>query len=1628
MITFKPSAWLGMLSVLLTVVCWSSPAAADLIFKANKDEEIVADCDRYAATPEAAIDQSMVCVNSKSQLLNYFRDAQVPPTQPDGTKQYCLKTYLQSNNNFYASCAYHSTGRFVVECVPPQSANYNTGTCEAAPPAGCQEGEQLPGCADAGAPREKKQQGDPCDAREKNPINAATGNKYQREVDYTSPTGLTFARSYNSRSNEAGVLGAAWRHEWQAALKRYDSSAGSYVVATRDDGRAYYFTLTNGLWVNESDIKARLTQIANGYELTDGSVRKETYDAQGRLVQVDAGGPRKFTLAYAGNVLSTISDQFGHTLTLGYDGQGRLATVTAATSTVATFGYTNGNLTSVTYPGSNYPRVYHYEDANLSHALTGITDENNARYATWGYDAQTNRATSSEHAGGADGGQFQYNANGTTTITDSTGLVRIRGFAFSQGAYKAESTTAPGTSCGENSAATTYDANGFVAERTDFNGNVTQYSPNSRGLEESRTEAFGTSLARTITTQWHATFRLPMQIDEPGRRTTYTYDATGNRLTETVLDMATSESRTTTWTYNSLGQTATVDGPRTDVSDVTTYAYYVCTTGAQCGQVYTITNALGQVTTITSYDGHGNPLTIVDPNGVTTTLTYDSRQRLKTRSVAGATTTFDYDNVGQLDKATLPGGAFLDYTYDAAHRLTDIQDNDGNKIHYTLDTEGNRTAEEVFDPSLVLKRKGSQVFNALGRLEQVKNAAGTVVTEYGYDPQGNRTSRRDYESPSVSFLTTYTPDALNRIKTVTSPDGPTQYNYNALNQLGSVEDPKHLTTIYTLNALGDLKQLDSPDTGVTQYPIYDAAGNRKRQVDARGVQVDYTYDALNRLTFVDYYGTSAEDVTYSYDSTLVTYGKGRLTGIVDQSGVTTLSYDARGNVTQESRVINGTTYVTGYGYDTADRLTSITYPGGRVVTYLRNTLGQVYKVTTTNGGSTTDVLTTVSYLPFGGIKNYGLGSSVIVTRSHDLDYRLTEIKDQGTALIQDVMLYPNLRGDIDATADLLTPARSQTFDYDAMSRLTSATGLYGSQGFTYDAVGNRLTQSTDVYTYPTTSHRLTSISNGTSFSYNAAGNITAKGSLGLTYNSANRASSVGSVSNVYNAAGQRVIKTAGGQSTVFHYDRQGHLISESITGGPFLRRDYFWLDDLPVALEPTPTEAQAIVDNVDAGFTTTGTWTTSTLAPGYTGTNYVYRANAAVYEVDDGAKTGSWTRVTEQGFQGDYWLSACSGTPTNTWNLTVAQSGNYRVYARWVPPDASPTNAIFTVTHAGGTTNYPRDLNTGTDQWVLLGTHSFTSTGQVKLAGAVSGTCLSADAVRLEYVPVETANWAAPAAATYDVSAWIMYYSLHSSAVTYRITHAGGTTDVVRNQQAGGASWHPLGTFTFNGTAGQGVKVFANSTGMVMADAVRFQHSRYYYHLDHLGTPQKMTNQDQQVVWDASYEPFGKATVLSGTLTQPLRFPGQYFDAETGLHQNWNRDYDPSTGRYLQSDPDGLKGGINTYLYAKANPVRFVDPRGLSPVDCAFGNAAGCGTNDIPPAPSLRELCAEACRQRCREQYDREHDQILEETAGVYFDCRQIADPRRRTDCMLFAMRASYDVKNLLAIRRRNQCIASCGN
>jgi len=130
--------------------------------------------------------------------------------------------------------------------------------------------------------------------------------------------------------------------------------------------------------------------------------------------------------------------------------------------------------------------------------------------------------------------------------------------------------------------------------------------------------------------------------------------------------------------------------------------------------------------------------------------------------------------------------------------------------------------------------------------------------------------------------------------------------------------------------------------------------------------------------------------------------------------------------------------------------------------------------------------------------------------------------------------------------------------------------------------------------------------------------------------------------------------------------------------------------------------------------------------------------------------------------------------------------------------------------------------------------------------------------------------------------------------------------------------------------------------------------SIYYVHTDQLGTPRKVTRpSDNKLAWRWDADPFGTVAPNQnpqslGTFVYNLRFPGQYYESETALSYNYFRDYDPKVGRYIESDPIGLRGGVNAYAYVRGNPLTYRDPSGEFGVfGFGFGVAAGAAAGYV---------------------------------------------------------------------------------
>lgn len=1003
----------------------------------------------------------------------------------------------------------------------------------------------------------------PADGLYGNPCDAASGNKLEYADDFVGGGGApAFSRTYNSQLMVNLGPGYGWTHNHAAHLEH---KSDGVIHLHLGSGRIVPFTKFLFFWYADPDVRLSLTEGAETYTVAYPSGQREVFNKLGNMTaRINALGQATTYTYNSSGLLTRITGPFGHALTLAYDGSTRLSTMTNPSGGITRYTYdTRSNLIKVTYPGGDY-RQYHYENPAFTHALTGITDEKLVRYATFGYDAQ-GRATSTEHAVtdntvGQERFTFAYGApdvqssfdegeTTTTVVTDAGGHAQTLTFTNQHGGKLLTSRVS--NADGKQLVQSFNDEN-LLISRTDEEGRTTSYTYNGAGQLESVTEAMGTAQARTTTIEYLSTaLDLPTRIESPSVATgltkvlTVAYDIDNRPATVTesgYTPAGQAVSRTFGITYNTHSQVTVIDGPRTDVSDITQFEYYECTTGVQCGQLYRITNAAGHITTFNSYDAAGRLLSVTDPRGVITTYTYSTRGWVtgvtETPPVGAArTTTYTYDKVGQLITATLPGGLALTFVYDAAHDLKSVTDGLGNQVVYAYDSRGNRTIEQVKDQSGTLVRSVETVFD-------LRNQPATVtrpgsITNLVHDAVGNLTQITDPNGHPTS----YQYDALDRLtRVVDALGGFTDLEHGQSDTPSSVTAPNGAETTYQVDDLGNRVTEASPDRG-SVVQAFDPAGNILSRTDGRGVTATLTYDALNRVTSVAY-PTAGEDVSYVYDA--CTNGSGRLCSVSDPSGTWSYSYDGFGRVASVVWTTFGYTYTTAYSWNPDDTLATITYPSGRVVTYTRNGRGQIISVAT--GGQ--NIVSGRTYRADGLLLGQTYGNGLVDVRAYDLQGQLT----LWTTGAIDSRAYGH-----DANGNV-TGINGDAYGYDWLDRLTRGP----ADTFTYDANGNRKSDGAGSYSYVANSNRLWSSPAG-AVTLDAAGNTTAIGTNSFTYNQAGRLDSA-SVSGVvvgqygYSFDEHRTWKTTGDATTVFHYDLAGNLIAESNTSGGTIR-EYIRDDD-----------------------------------------------------------------------------------------------------------------------------------------------------------------------------------------------------------------------------------------------------------------------------------------------------------------------------------------------------------------------------------------------------------------------------------------------------------------------------------
>ncbi len=419
-----------------------------------------------------------------------------------------------------------------------------------------------------------------------------------------------------------------------------------------------------------------------------------------------------------------------------------------------------------------------------------------------------------------------------------------------------------------------------------------------------------------------------------------------------------------------------------------------------------------------------------------------------------------------------------------------------------------------------------------------------------------------------SYVTTYTYDGMN------NPIGVSQAAGN-VNDQPITGQPR----TYTYDSMGRLTQATTPESGTVNTFYTNTSGSSCsanpflpcRVQDARGVTKTLTYDGINRLTGAAYSDGTTPGVSYAYDTGgAAAFALTRVIKITEGSNSQTLSYDNLGRTISVSQIVDGTPYLTQYGYNLASQLTSITYPTGRLVTQNVDAIGRLSSI---SDSSPTTYLNNLSYNAAGETLALTLGNQVQGAFTYNDHLQISSLRYFKTGASSDALNLsydyttgaPGNNGQIQAAHFYTSPGtedatKSEYFVYDPFARLSAAhTGTVNSTPGTwslqwiYDRLGNRLSQTLvggnvavgqPQLTIDPNTNRITN----TGFQYDAAGNMTNDAVNAYSYDGANRLTQINSGSATYTYFGLlRIKKVAGSATTVFVYSG-GKPIVEYLNG------------------------------------------------------------------------------------------------------------------------------------------------------------------------------------------------------------------------------------------------------------------------------------------------------------------------------------------------------------------------------------------------------------------------------------------------------------------------------------------------
>lgn len=918
-----------------------------------------------------------------------------------------------------------------------------------------------------------------------------------REFTLSLRDGLTGVADTNGNRLTIGADGVTHSSGQSVHFVRDAQNRITQIVDPQDNTIDYTYD-ANGDLVAHSDQEKQVTQFTYypGHYLKDMidarqlPVNRIEYDEQGRMVAIVDAENRRVEFIHNPDAREEIVvNSRGHATRFVYDERGNVLIRETTVSVegvlvpvVEQYAYDARNNVTTVIDADGVEHVAEYNDKDLPTRV--VADPNGVNLVThYTYNPYGDVLTETTRAGGSI--TYTYNVAGNLN-----GMVDPLG----------------------NAVNVQRSSNGRITQSTDAMGNVTTMSYDSKGFLAGETvrDAQGNVL----------------------RRMTYTNDASGNRLTETLFRQVNGVEigLTTRYTYDAKNRLTSVTDALGNVSRIEYNAF---------GREATRVDALGRRTTF-DYDNLGRLIKTTYADATFTTVAYDESGNVAAvTNQANRTVRYEYDELNRRIKTLFPDNSTVETVYSPGGRVVAEIDARGNRTEFTYDTPGRITGitlPQIFDITIggMVTPQIAQEYDADGNRTAIVEPDGTR-TEFSYNAArqltaihyaDSSTQSQNYDAlgrvtaitDELGRTTHYEYDALGRLATVTlpapapgEPNPVARYTYDAAGNKLTQTDPLGRTATFRYDELNRLVEHTLPG-GQREHFTYDAVGNLRTHTNFNAETITYTYDARNRLTQMQ---TPDETIAFTYTPTgrraAVTDGRGttsyayddldRLIRLTQPAGVIDYTYDANGNLAS----ITSPAGSVSYEYNALNALTRIVEPGN-VTQYGYDRLGNLRRIS--SGGITSDFnfnsrrhLTSVAHRAADGALlesfAYSLAPSgrrdgvieadgSMVAYSYDALDRLT--REVRTGAVPYGIQYEY---DLASNRTRMVDGGTVThYTYDINDRLLTA----GDFTFTYDANGNTMSMSDGVSTlsYGWDVHnRLASVSDGaavTTYGYDADGN------------------------------------------------------------------------------------------------------------------------------------------------------------------------------------------------------------------------------------------------------------------------------------------------------------------------------------------------------------------------------------------------------------------------------------------------------------------------------------------------------------------------------------------------------------